>query len=92
MVDVLMGLCLAVFSTLMGHSIFSWCLKYLSPSFVSSAKLTETIFASMLALIIFTEVPTLQQIVGGAIVIGGVLLYSKYEKTDELAKNESVSE
>lgn len=35
------GLLLAVFSNLLGHSIFSWCLKYLSPSFVSASKLCD---------------------------------------------------
>ena len=35
----LIGLALAVLCTLLGHSLFSWCLKYLSPSYVSAAKL-----------------------------------------------------
>ena len=33
---LLVGFLLALFSTILGHSIFSWCLKYFSPSFVSA--------------------------------------------------------
>lgn len=35
------GLLLAVCSTILGHSIFSWCLKYFSPAFISASKLCE---------------------------------------------------
>lgn len=43
------GLLLAVVCTLLGHSLFSWSLKYLSPSYVSAAKLCEPVFATALA-------------------------------------------
>ena len=33
---VIVGALLAIFSTILGHSIFSWCLKYFSPAFVSA--------------------------------------------------------
>ncbi len=78
--SVLVGLLLAVFSTLLGHSIFSWCLKYLSPSFVSASKLCEPAVAALFAAFLFGEIPVLLQVIGGLITIGGVLLYSKVEK------------
>jgi drug/metabolite transporter (DMT)-like permease len=77
--EIILGLLLGISCTLLGHSVFSWCLKYLSPSFVSSAKLLEPVFASILAVFIYKEIPTFLQIIGGVIVIGGVYLYSKYE-------------
>ena len=46
---IAVGLLLAVFSTILGHSIFSWCLKYFSPSFVSASKLCEPVVAAILA-------------------------------------------
>ncbi len=79
MKDVILGLLLGISCTLLGHSVFSWCLKYLSPSFVSSAKLLEPVFASVLAVFIYKEIPSVLQIIGGIIVIQGVYLYSKYE-------------
>lgn len=77
--SVVVGLLLSVFSTLLGHSIFSWCLKYMSPSFVSASKLCEPAVAAALAVVLFAEIPTALQIVGGIVTIGGVLLYSRVE-------------
>lgn len=79
MKEIILGLLLGISCTLLGHSIFSWCLKYLSPSLVSSAKLLEPVFASILAVFIYKEMPSMLQVIGGIIVIGGVYLYSKSE-------------
>ena len=73
------GLLLAVFSTIMGHSIFSWCLKYLSPTFVSASKLCEPVAAAGFAAVLFGEIPGALQVAGGIVIIGGVLFYSLIE-------------
>ncbi|MBS4960712.1 MAG: DMT family transporter [Clostridiales bacterium] len=77
MKNLSLGLCLAVICTLMGHSIFSWALKYLNASFVSTAKLLEPVFASVLGLLIFKEIPQVNTIIGGLIIIIGIWYYSK---------------
>ena len=79
---ILVGLLLAVFSTILGHSIFSWCLKYFSPSFVSASKLCEPVVAAVLAGLLFGETPAALQLAGGALILGGVLYYSKLERED----------
>ena len=79
----IVGLLLAIFSTILGHSIFSWCLKYFSPSFVSASKLCEPAVAAVLAAFLFAEIPTLLQIVGGVLIVGGVCYYSLIEKKTE---------
>lgn len=76
---VIVGLLLAVFSTILGHSIFSWCLKYFSPSFVSASKLCEPVVAAILAGFIFGEIPSILQLLGGILILGGVLYYSRIE-------------
>ena len=77
---IIVGLLLAVFSTILGHSIFSWCLKFFSPSFVSASKLCEPVVAALLAIPLFGELPSSPlQIVGAALVLGGVYYYSKIE-------------
>ena len=73
------GLLLAVFSTILGHSIFSWCLKYFTPSFVSAAKLMEPVVASFLAVFLFREIPTALQLVGAALILTGLYIYAKME-------------
>lgn len=77
---VIVGLLLAVFSTILGHSIFSWCLKFYTPSFVSAAKLMEPVVASFLAVFLFGEIPTALQLLGGGLIITGLYAYTKLEK------------
>ena len=73
------GLALAVFSTILGHSIFSWCLKYFSPAFVSASKLCEPVGAAALAALIFRQIPSAMQLLGGALILGGLVWYSRME-------------
>ena len=77
---MIVGLLLSVFSTILGHSIFSWCLKFFSPAFVSASKLCEPVVAGVFAAVLFGEIPGLIQIVGGTVIIGGVLFYSGIER------------
>ena len=69
---VAMGL--AVLCTLLGHSIFSWGLKYESASFISVVKLLEPVFASLLGILLFREMPAVTSIAGGILIIGGIVL------------------
>ena len=77
------GFLLAVFSTILGHSIFSWCLKYFSPSFVSASKLCEPVISAFIAMLLFNEIPTFIQVTGAVLILGGNFLYSKIEKASE---------
>ena len=80
---LLVGLLLAVFSTILGHSIFSWCLKYFSPAFVSASKLLEPVVAAVLASVLFGEIPAASQLAGGGMILGGVYCYARLEKQEE---------
>lgn len=68
---------MAVFCTLLGHSVFSWGLKYLPPAFISTAKLLEPVLASAWGLLLFGERPGLPVLLGGAVIIAGVALYGR---------------
>ena len=81
---IIVGLLLSVFSTVLGHSIFSWCLKYFTPSFVSASKLCEPVAAGVMAVFLFSEYPSLMQIVGAVLILCGVYYYSKLEKTKSI--------
>ena len=80
---IFVGLCLAVFSTILGHSVFSWCLKYFSPAFVSASKLCEPVVAALFAALLFGEIPGPVQILGSVLILGGVLYYSRVEKSQQ---------
>lgn len=75
-----LGLGLALCCTLLGHSIFSWGLKYLPATFISTAKLGEPVFATVLGIFLFGQIPALQQIVGAVIILGGLYLYTAVQE------------
>ena len=75
--NLLLALGLTVFCTILGHSVFSWGLKYEKASFVSVAKLLEPVFSSVLGVFLFAEVPAQLVILGGCCIILGILGYIK---------------
>ena len=77
---MVVGLLFGVCSILLGHGLFSWCLKFFSLSFVSASKLCGPVAAAVFALFLFGEVPP--QIAGSVVTIGGVLLYFQTEKRE----------
>ncbi|MDD3347181.1 DMT family transporter [Oscillibacter sp.] len=76
-VNLWTALGMAVCCTLLGHSIFSWGLKFLPPSFISTMRLLDCVFASLWGLLLFGERPGTMVLLGGAVVILGVVLYSR---------------
>lgn len=74
-IDLWAALGLAVFCTLMGHSIFSWGLKYLPPAFISTVKLLSAVFGTVWGMLLFQETPGLMVTTGCAIVLAGIVLY-----------------
>ena len=90
-INLLTALGMAVFCTLLGHSIFSWGLKYIQASFISTAKLLEPIFATVLGIFLFNEIPGIIEIIGGCIVISGIFIYSMADRKNGrlISKNQS---
>lgn len=72
-----LALGMTVFCTFFGHSVYSWGLKYLNASYITTIKLLEPVFASILGLLIFREIPGAFVIIGGAVVIGGIIYYTR---------------
>ena len=77
-----LGLGLALCCTLLGHSVFSWGLKYLPATFISTAKLGEPVFATVLGIFLFGQIPASQQIVGAVIILAGLYLYTMVQTSD----------
>ena len=76
-VNYLTALGMTVFCTLLGHSVFSWGLKYLPAAFISTVKRMEPVFASVWGLLLFGEVPGWMVVIGGAVIIFGIALYGR---------------
>ncbi|MBE6939354.1 MAG: DMT family transporter [Ruminococcaceae bacterium] len=81
--NLLTALGMAVLCTLMGHSVFTWGLKYLPPAYISMVKLLDPVFSALWGLLLFGETPTVWVIVGGVIVIAGVAIYGRATSEEE---------
>ncbi len=65
---------LALVPQMVGHSSFTWSVRWLSPTLVSVALLLEPLFASLGGIVFFDEVPGALVAVGGLILVAGVAL------------------
>ncbi|SHI61111.1 Permease of the drug/metabolite transporter (DMT) superfamily [Geosporobacter subterraneus DSM 17957] len=79
-------LALAVFCTILGHSIFNWALAYVKAAFVSTAVLGEPVFATLWAILLFSEHPTLWQILGSGLILFGIYLFILWGQEDQQNK------
>jgi len=57
-----------------GHTSLNWALRYFSAPRVAVCTLFEPVGASLLALWIFKEIPTLDKMLGGVIILIGIFL------------------
>ncbi len=67
-------LAVAVLPQLIGHSSLNYAIGYLPATVVSIITQTEPIGSAILALLLFSEIPTIVQLLGSAIILGGVTL------------------
>ena len=80
-VNYLTALGMGVVSTLLGHNIFSWGLKYFNAATISLFKLAEPVFAAILAVFFFREIPSPMAIAGSFIILSGIWWYLKNSRT-----------
>jgi len=72
-------LLMAIFPTLLGHFLFTFCIKYVKAAVISVSFLGEPIGSSILATILFREVPGIFSMVGGVIILFGIYLVASSE-------------
>jgi len=73
--ELLIFLALAVICTLLGHSLFNWALRFISPTVISTSILGEPVIAGVLAVVMFSEIPTVYTVVGGLIILLSISLF-----------------
>jgi len=74
-------LLLGIIPQILGHSSFNWALRYLPAAFVSLALLGEPVGTTILAVVILREIPTFIEIAGGVLILFGIYLASRGEKS-----------
>lgn len=65
---------LAFFSSILGHTVYNYLMKYFSSTLISISTLMEPVFAGLMAILVFKEIPSAYTILGGIIIIGGIYL------------------
>ena len=70
-------LLLALIPQLIGHTSYNYAVKHMDPTVVATVILLEPIGASLLALILFTEVPPLLTLFGAATLLSGVAITTR---------------
>ena len=85
--DLWCALGMAVFCTLLGHSVFSWGLKYEKASFIAVVNLLEPVFGSAIAFVVLGEVPAATVVAGAAVVLLGVYLFSRVTEPDTVTSS-----
>ncbi|WP_312699777.1 DMT family transporter [Sedimentibacter sp.] len=78
---------LALFCSILGHTLYNYMVKYVSSTLISVSTLSEPIFASLMALLIFKEIPSIYTLSGGIIIISGILTYLITQNNERLKVN-----
>jgi len=68
---------MAFVAGILGHTLYNWSLKYIRASVASVALLGEPVGSTILAIIVFTELPSIFTFVGGGIILTGIYLTSR---------------
>lgn len=70
---------LALVCTLLGHSILSWALRHVKAGIVSTSILGEPVIATILAVIVFGEIPSIVTLVAGAVILACIYGFVRSE-------------
>ncbi|MER3480127.1 MAG: EamA family transporter [Meiothermus sp.] len=66
-------LLMALIPQLIGHTSFNWAVRWVAPVLVMLAILFEPVGASLLAYLVFGELPGWQVLIGAGVLLGGVV-------------------
>ncbi len=73
---------MAIICQVGAHGLFNLCIGHVSALYVSTWGAGEPIFATLLAVVFLSQIPTLYEVVGCIIVIGALLYYNYQESRD----------
>ncbi|MFC2025528.1 DMT family transporter [Chloroflexota bacterium] len=73
-VTYIMMILLALVPQLIGHSCLNMAVRLIPVTFVSMAILGEPVGATLLGSLILNEIPTVNEVIGGLLVLGGIFI------------------
>lgn len=80
--NLLWALGLAVFATLLGHTMLNKALKYMKAPTVSAAMMTTVITGPLVVFMVLGEAPSKNTFIGGCIILAGLALYMVMERRE----------
>jgi drug/metabolite transporter (DMT)-like permease len=83
--NVLWALGLAVFSTLLGHTMLSVSLKYFKAPFVSAVMLITVVTGPLIVFVFMGDVPSTNTFIGGCVILLGLAWYLWVERREARA-------
>jgi drug/metabolite transporter (DMT)-like permease len=72
--DLAVFLAMAIVPAGIGYSLYNYSLKWLMAPQVSVIQLGEAVFASIMAIFLFSEIPSPYVLLGALLILGGILL------------------
>ncbi len=75
--ELLLFLGMALVSTILGHTLYNWTLRYLRAPVVSTSLLGEPVGATLLAIVLLQETPSIIVVAGGALALLGIYLTAR---------------
>lgn len=70
---------MAIVCQIGAHAVFNWCLGYTTALYIATCENLEAFIATGIAVILFSEIPSFWQIVGGITIVAGVTYYTRHE-------------
>ncbi len=77
MKEYIVFILLAIIPTIFGHTIYNWILKNVKATIIATSLLGEPIGSTILAMIIFNEIPGILTFIGGPIALIGIYIAVK---------------
>lgn len=77
-VEYMIFAALAIGPMILGHTIYNWALKYISPTFVSVSLLGEPVGSTLLAILFLGEMPWAGFFIGAPLALVGIYLVGRY--------------
>lgn len=90
-IELLLFIALAVVSSIGGHTLYNWALKYVPATVVSVSLLGEPLCASVWALIFLAEVPGYNVFVGAPLILVGVYIAARPPPKGCVAERDSTA-
>ena len=81
--DYLYMVCLTFICQIGSHAVWNLCMGHVSSLYGSTWETADPVFATLFAVIMVKQIPSMTEILGCVIVVAALLMYNKFERESE---------